>query len=231
MGWESLRKEWNARLNDRERQTLTAVHRRERVAARPERGEAGAVNYAIEHSFVREAVVPERKLVTEALKRGIGAVTVKGVTQEMSKRPLIRSDVTGRPMATTEEMLALESRLIDFARQGRGRCRPLGDPERPCSRNWFNDGQKAAVRHVLGSRDRVMIIRGVAGTGKTTLEQEIGEALAEAGRARGRSGPVRQGQPGSASHRGEFPQCRYGGTVPEGRGDAKIGKKRRHPRR
>src|SRR5665213_2542333 len=79
-------------------------------------------------------------------------------------------------------MLALESRLIDFAREGRGRCRPMGDPQRPCSREWFNDEQKAAVRHVLGSRDRVMIIRGVAGTGKTTLEQEIGEALAEAGR-------------------------------------------------
>ena len=38
------------------------------------------------------------------------------------------------------------------------------------------------MSHVLGSRDRVMVIRGVAGTGKTTLEQEIGEALAEAGR-------------------------------------------------
>jgi ATP-dependent exoDNAse (exonuclease V) alpha subunit len=35
---------------------------------------------------------------------------------------------------------------------------------------------------VLGSIDRVMIIRGKAGTGKTTLEQEIGEALAEAGK-------------------------------------------------
>jgi len=40
--------------------------------------------------------------------------------------------------------------------------------------------QKAAVRHVLGSRDRVMIITWRRGTGKTTLEQEIGEALAEA---------------------------------------------------
>ncbi len=85
-------------------------------------------------------------------------------------------------MATTKEMLALEHRMIDFARHGRGRCRPLGDPKRPCSREWFNDGQKSAVRHVLGSRDRIMIIRGVAGTGKTTLEQEIGEALAEGGR-------------------------------------------------
>ena len=182
LGWESLRKEWDGRLTDRERDTLAAVHRRERAAAKAERGEAVAVDHAIEHSFVREAVVPERKLATEALKRGIGSVTVEGVKREVRERPLIRSDVAGRPMATTKEMLALETRLIDFARWGRGRCRPLGDPDRPCSREWFNDGQKAAVRHILGSRDRVMIIRGVAGTGKTTLEQEIGEALAEAGR-------------------------------------------------
>jgi len=180
--WETLRKEWNKRLSSEERQTLAAVHRRERSATRPQRSERPAVDHAIEHSFVREAVVPERKLVTEALKRGLGAVTVKGVTGEMSKRPLIRSEIDGRKMATTKEMLGLESRLIEFARGGRGRCRPLGDPKRPCSRDWFTEGQKAAVRHVLGSRDRVMIIRGVAGTGKTTLEQEIGEALAEAGR-------------------------------------------------
>jgi hypothetical protein len=182
LGWERLRKEWNTRLTDRERHALAAVHRRERIAARPERFEAGAVDHATLHCYVREAVVPERKLVTEALKRGIGAVTVEDVKREVRERPLIRSEVAGRQMATTKEMLALETRLIYFARHGRGRCRPLGDPQRQCSRNWFNDGQKAAVRHVLGSRDRVMIIRGVAGTGKTTLEQEIGEALAEAGR-------------------------------------------------
>jgi ATP-dependent exoDNAse (exonuclease V) alpha subunit len=50
------------------------------------------------------------------------------------------------------------------------------------TREWLNKEQQAAVRHVLGSRDRVMVIRGVAGTGKTTLEQEIGEALSEAGK-------------------------------------------------
>jgi conjugative relaxase-like TrwC/TraI family protein len=182
LSWEALRKEWNKRLSDAERDGLARVHRRERAFPRPERGEKMAVDHAVEHSYLREAVVPERKLVTEALKRGIGAVTVEGVTAELAARPLIRSEVAGRRMATTKEMLALESALIEFARQGRGRCRPLGDPERPCSREKFNEGQKAAVRHVLGSRDRVMIIRGVAGTGKTTLEQEIGEALAEAGR-------------------------------------------------
>jgi len=180
--WETLRKEWNTRLSDQERDILAAVHRRDLAVVRKVRGEAAAVDHSLEHSFVRDAVVPERKLITEALKRGLGAVTVDGVSREVQNRPLIRSKIDGRKMATTKEMLALESRLIDFARLGRGRCRPLGDPERPCSRDWFNEGQKAAVRHVLGSRDRVMIIRGVAGTGKTTLEQEIGEALAEAGK-------------------------------------------------
>jgi AAA domain len=149
--------------------------------ARPARAEKLAVDHALEHSFVREAVVPERKLITEALKRGIGFVTVEDVTREMRERPLIRSEVEGRAMATTKEMVGLESRMIDFARKGRGRCRPLGDPERPITRERFNDGQKAAVRHVLGSRDRVMIVRGAAGTGKTTLEDELRIALAETG--------------------------------------------------
>jgi conjugative relaxase-like TrwC/TraI family protein len=180
--WDELRQVWNERLTTKERHVLEGTYNHATSYARPEHGEAMAVDHAIAHSFVREAVVPERKLLTEALKRGIGAVTVDDVAREMRERPLIRKEVDGRKMATTEEMRNLETGLIDFAREGRGRCRPISIQERPCSRDWFNEGQKAAVRHVLGSRDRVAIIRGVAGTGKTTLEQEIGEALAEAGK-------------------------------------------------
>ncbi|MBI3463501.1 MAG: relaxase domain-containing protein [Planctomycetes bacterium] len=182
LSWDSLRKEWNTRLTDEERNILADVHRREKEMSRLDRGETQAVDHAISHCFVREAVVPERKLITESLKRGLGAVTVVGVHKEVRNRPLITSEATGRRMVTTNEMLGLESKLIEFARSGRGRCRPLGDPNRPVSRAWFNEGQQKAVKHVLGSRDRVMVIRGVAGTGKTTLEREIGEALAEAGR-------------------------------------------------
>ena len=183
LSWDHLQKEWNARITDEERKQLASVHRREAIPPKPESGHKQAVNHAIEHSFVRDAVVAERKLMTEGLKRGLGSVTVEAVAKELAGRPLIRSEVDGREMATTKEMLFLESRLVNFARGGRGRCRPLGDPNRQFTRDWFNDGQKDAVRHVLASRDRVMVIRGVAGTGKTTLEQEIGEALAEGGHA------------------------------------------------
>lgn len=177
-----LQKEWKSRLTQDEQDWIAEVYRRESKPIRPGPGERTAVAHAIDHSFVRDAVVPERKLMTEALKRGLGAVTVEDTAKELSTRPLIRSRVDDRDMATTREMLALESKIVSFARDGRGRFRPLTSPDRKVSRDWLNEEQKAAVRHVLGSRDRVMLIRGVAGTGKTTLEEEIGEAIVEAGK-------------------------------------------------
>lgn len=182
LSMSELQREWRSRLSQDEQDWIAEVFRREIQPVRAEPGERTAVDHAIEHSFVRDAVVPERRLMTEALKRGLGAVTVERTSKELQQRPLIRSRVDDRDMATTREMLALESKIVGFAREGRGRCRPLGDAKRKMTREWLNEEQQAAVRHVLGSRDRVMVIRGVAGTGKTTLEQEIGEAMQEAGK-------------------------------------------------
>jgi conjugative relaxase-like TrwC/TraI family protein len=177
-----LQGEWRSRLSEEEEDWIEGVFRRESVPQMPEPGERAAVDHALGHSFVRDAVVPERKLMTEALKRGLGAVTVGDVAKELASRPLIRSRVEDRDMATTREMVSLESKIVSFASEGRGRSRPMGPADRQVTRTWLNEEQKAAVRHVLASRDRVMLIRGVAGTGKTTLEEEIGEALVEAGR-------------------------------------------------
>ena len=84
-------------------------------------------------------------------------------------------------MVTTPEVLAEEDRLAAFAREGRGTRRPLGIPGRPLRRDWLNAGQRRAVRHILSSRDRVILLRGAAGTGKTTLMQEAVEAIGEGG--------------------------------------------------
>ena len=45
-------------------------------------------------------------------------------------------------MITTPAMLADEARLVGMARGGRGRFRPLGDKERPLTRDWLNAGQR-----------------------------------------------------------------------------------------
>lgn len=178
-----LRQAWLERLSSDEVQSIEQVADRAFPPAPGALRETMAVDYAIEHLFVRDSVVAERKILTEALKRGLGEVTIESTAQELKDRPLIRTDENGRSMATTAELVDLESRLIAFARAGRGRFRPLGDPDREIRRKWLNAGQVGAVRHVLASRDRVTLVRGVAGTGKTTLEQELGEALVESGRS------------------------------------------------
>lgn len=178
---DELRQEWRQRLKGDECKALEQVHARASVALRSVEGEREAVDYALAHGFSRAAVVEERKLVTEALKRGLGSVTVDGVKQEFARRPFIVGSESDRRTVTTPEVLAEERKLVAFARAGRGKCRPIAAPDRPITRKWLNEGQRAAVRHVLGSRDRVTLVRGAAGTGKTTLEQELGDAIREAG--------------------------------------------------
>ena len=126
-----------------------------------------------------KVAVSERKLLTVGMQRGLGSVSIEGVKRELARRPLIRGEQDGHLVATTQEMVADEARVIAYASKGRGKLRSSAAiPTGHLARDWLNDGQRAAIRHVLGSRDRVMIIRRRGcGTGKTTLEQELGEAL------------------------------------------------------
>ena len=67
--WERLRKEWNARLTDKERDVgwRRFTEARACLIARGERGEAQAADHATAALPVREAVVLERKVLTEVL--------------------------------------------------------------------------------------------------------------------------------------------------------------------
>ena len=44
-------------------------------------------------------------------------------------------------------------------------------------RQWLNASQQQAVFYILESHDRVMVVRGAAGVGKTALMQEAVEAI------------------------------------------------------
>ena len=69
---------------------------------------------------------------------------------------------------TTRAVWDQEQRIIGFARDGKGMFAPLA-PGRDDGLSGLSDEQKAAVRHVWDSTDQVMLIRGGAGTGKTTM--------------------------------------------------------------
>jgi ATP-dependent exoDNAse (exonuclease V) alpha subunit len=84
-------------------------------------------------------------------------------------------------MVTTPQMLAMEAAVVQYAREGRNACAPLGDGQHEFRRPWLSDEQQKAVRHVLKSTDRIAVVRGSAGVGKTTLLKEVVEAIEDNG--------------------------------------------------
>ena len=178
-----LRDEWKNRMTSEEHDAITEAH--EQIGRRfrdPDPLVAHeAVTHAIGHCFERSAVLAERKLLTEAMKHAVGKASPESIQAALAQEHLLSVEQGGQRMVTTRQVLEEESRMLDFARSGRGVCQPLGNQDHVFERDWLNESQKNAVRHVLGSRDRVTLIRGAAGTGKTSIMQETVKALESSG--------------------------------------------------
>lgn len=179
-----LRGEWRSRLTAEESRAIDALA--DRVGSERIAGDIlaarEAARRAVTHCFERSAVLPERRLLAEAMKRAVGRASPEAVAESVAREDLIVAERDGRRFATTREVLAEEDRMLAFAREGRGACRPLGKAEHSFTRDWLGDDQRRAVRHVLESPDRVILVRGVAGTGKTTLMQETVEGIEAGGK-------------------------------------------------
>lgn len=176
-----LRSIWAARLDAGERATFDAVHRDPKPG--PARGlpVGVALDYACRHLFERQSVVAERQLLGEMLRAGLGRFSLREAESALRTSDVIVRDYRGRRLATTRAVLAEEEGILAFARDGRGRCAALGMSRDSIRRDWLNAGQRAAVQHLLASPDRVMLLRGAAGSGKTTLMQEAVEAIERGG--------------------------------------------------
>jgi conjugative relaxase-like TrwC/TraI family protein len=140
------------------------------------------VELAKEHCFERSAVVPEREVLARAMRLGVGHVTPHAVIDAAVRSDLIAREIGGRRMVTTREVLAEGQAILDCARAGRGACSALGSRDEKPVRDFLSDEQLSALRHVLSSTDRVVLLRGAAGTGKTTLMQETVGAIERNGK-------------------------------------------------
>ncbi|HZZ28032.1 MAG TPA: MobF family relaxase [Pirellulales bacterium] len=179
-----LQEMWRSRLSPDEINALSLVEAclGGYAALANERAAAAAMDYAAEHLFEHHSVVPERELLATAMRRSVGQATPEQVHLRADRAGLIISERDGRRMATTQAVLREERGIIDFARSGRGTCRPFVTGTRRCSRDWLNASQQSAVQHILQSRDRVILMHGAAGVGKTSLMQEAVEAIEQSGR-------------------------------------------------
>jgi energy-coupling factor transporter ATP-binding protein EcfA2 len=178
-----LQQEWSARLEEGERDALHRVIGRIGTGPVRESPQAAreAADYAVQHCFERDSAVPERDLLREALRRSYGAASRSAVERALADSNVIHASLDGKNMVTTPQMLAMEAAVVQYARGGRNACAPLGDGEHEFRRPWLSDEQQKAVRLVLQSTDKVAIVRGSAGVGKTTLLKEVVEAIEDNG--------------------------------------------------
>jgi conjugative relaxase-like TrwC/TraI family protein len=72
-----------------------------------------AVKHAFLHCFEREAVVPERHVLAEALRMGVGTIDVHDVEPEANRQGLISREIDGRRLATLHEVLADEEAVLN----------------------------------------------------------------------------------------------------------------------
>lgn len=184
MSMTELKAEWRRQIkelghDDKEgAQTIRYAPAKETPALTPEL----CVDHALQHGFERASVLADRRLLESAYRHGLGntSVSVDAITQCFREDArLVPIKEKNRTLCTTRQVLAEEKRMVQLARQGQGKLKPLYSkaPELKL------DGQQAeAVRHVLTTPHRVSIIRGAAGTGKTTLMQETVSWMEKAGK-------------------------------------------------
>ena len=181
--FDELRAEWSERLSEGERAAIAAVGSRVggRAIGEDAKAPQEAVRHAMGHWFERKSVVPERTLLAEAMKHSVGKAGPEAVEAAYQRMELVFGDRNGQRMATTRDVLKEEMRMLAFPRNGRGTEAKLSGKPHVFIRDWLNDGQRRAVRHVLDSRDKVVLIRGAAGVGKTAMMQEAVEAIQNGG--------------------------------------------------
>jgi conjugative relaxase-like TrwC/TraI family protein len=155
------------------------------------RTERQAVTYARNHVFERSAVQDERSILQAAISRSMAQATHEQVRHEFALRVqrgefVAVGPIEGRaaPMYTTAEMIRMEQDIV--ARMQSGNQRYYSDPMlvSPSLRIAIEDrhtelspAQREVVNDIFVSREKIVGLDGIAGTGKTTTLTVIREGV------------------------------------------------------
>jgi conjugative relaxase-like TrwC/TraI family protein len=176
---------WNSRLTSDEAAAIDAAHAQAQaggVAGQPRVTAAQAVEHALEHFFGadgRNSAEAEKAVLEEALRYSAGAVLPADATRELAGRDLIRAELGGRMVCTTEEVHREEQAMSKSAKAGRNACAPLDGGKPYIPQEQLDQEQHAAIRQLLTAPDRIQMLLGKSGAGKTTTLRGFEAALRE----------------------------------------------------
>jgi conjugative relaxase-like TrwC/TraI family protein len=138
-----------------------------------------SVTFSRDKNFEREAVVDERALIRDGLRRGMGEITHAQVRTNLETR-LASGEfqvverahgIPGRQF-TTAKTIEAEHEVIRGVREGQNHFEPILPRPQAIAvadqHSHLNRAQRSVVEDVLSTPDRIQGIQGFAGAGKTT---------------------------------------------------------------
>jgi len=151
-----------------------------------------SVTFSRDKNFEREAVVDERALIRDGLRRGMGEITLVQVRANLDARlasgefqVVERSQSIPGRQFTTAKTIEAEHEIIRRVREGQSHIEPvLPRPQAialTSQHPHLNQAQKTVVEDVLSSPDRIQGLQGFAGSGKTTTLTVIRNAAESQG--------------------------------------------------
>ena len=143
-----------------------------------------SLTFSRDKNFEREAVVDERALIRDGLRRGMGEITHNQVRANLESRLASGEfQIVGRPQGvpgrqfTTAKTIEAEREIIRRMREGQNHIDPVLSRPRAIGvadqHPHLNRAQKSVVEDVLSSSDRTHGLQGFAGAGKTTTLKVI----------------------------------------------------------
>ena len=137
-----------------------------------------SLTFSRDKNFEREAVVDERSLIRDGLRRGMGEITHAQIRAHLYARLASGEfQIVERPQSvpgrqfTTAKTIEAEHEIIRRVREGQNRVEGvLSRPQAIAvadAHPHLNRAQKTVVEDVLSSPDRIQGIQGFAGSGKT----------------------------------------------------------------
>ncbi len=147
-----------------------------------------SLTFARDRNFEREAVVDERLLVRDALRRGMGEITYSQVRAHLESRMTVgefqtveRARNIPARQFTTARTIREEQEIVSRMRAGKDELAPVLSQQQAVTfaaqHSHLNQAQRRVIEDVLNSPDRVQGIQGVAGAGKTTTLSVIRRAI------------------------------------------------------
>jgi conjugative relaxase-like TrwC/TraI family protein len=153
---------------------------------------SSALTFARDKGFEREAVLDERAIFVDAMRRGMGEMTYPEVRANFETRIASGEfrEVTGSKHSagrhfTTAGTIQAEKEIIHSVREGQGQASQLMSIQDAIplteAHERLNDIQRKAIEQILTSRDQVQGLQGSAGSGKTSTLAAIRQGAEQNG--------------------------------------------------